>query len=94
MNDSEIVELIGKVPENFIINLNQGWNLIGYPSLEEKNVSIIFKDINNSLINVLSYKNNIWYSYSPFKINNTLETMKPGFGYWVNANENTSLEVS
>ena len=79
------------LPINF--NLNQGYNLIGYPSLEE-NVSIVFNDINDSLINVLSYENNSWYSYSPLKINNNLEIIKPGFGYFVNVNESVSLVVS
>lgn len=59
--------------------------MIGYPSLDEKNVSIVFSDINASLVNVLSYENNTWYSYSPLKNNqlNSLKTIKPGYGYWV-----------
>ena len=59
-------------------------------SFEEKNISIIFKNINDSLVNVFSYENNSWYSYSPFKTNekNSLKIMKPGLGYLINVNNN------
>lgn len=83
-NDILVVE--GLSPENTLINLNNGLNLIGYPSLTEKNVGLVFNNINDSLNNVLSYENGLWYSYNPKKSNNSLETMKPGYGYWVDIN--------
>ena len=93
MLDNDTLVVNGIVPTDMLIGLNQGYNLIGYPSLNETNIDNIFGDINDSLINVFSYENNIWYSYSPLKINNNLEIMKPGFGYWVKVNESTSLVV-
>ena len=68
--------------------------MVGHPSINENNVNVIFNDINNSLKNVYSYENNTWYSYSPSKNNNNLEVMKPGYGYFVNVNESTTLEIS
>ena len=88
-NDTLVIN--GTIPSNVLIDLKQGYNLIGYPSLEEKNISIITNNINNSLNNVLSYENGTWFSYSPSKNNelNELNIMKPGFGYWVNLKNNT-----
>ncbi len=80
--------------ENSLMNLYEGWNLIGYPSLSEQNIEFVFEDINESLINVLYYNNNSWLSYFPSKSSNTLEIMKPGHAYWVNVNESVSLEIS
>ena len=93
-NDSLIID--GTVPETTTFTLNPGWNLISYPSLSEKNVSVVFNQINSSLNNVLSYENNNWLSYSPLKNEflNTLKKVKPGFGYWVDVNGNVSLVIS
>lgn len=48
----------GTATDNISYNLKQGRSLISYPLLNEKNVSIIFNDINASLFNALSYENN------------------------------------
>ena len=94
MDNDDNLSVEGYKPENTLISLNDGLNLIGYPSLEEKDISIVLNDITNSLNNVLSYENNNYYSYSPLKQNNALEIIKPGFGYFVNVNESTSLLIS
>ncbi len=80
----------GTLPVNPVFNLEQGYTLIGYPSLNESNVSYIFKNVSDDLINVLGYENNGWKSYSPLKNKslNTLKIIKPGHGYWVNLNNN------
>ncbi|MBU0628027.1 MAG: hypothetical protein KKC75_02470 [Nanoarchaeota archaeon] len=64
------------------ISLEQGWNLIGYPSLNTSNVTDFFKDAN--ITTVFSY-NGSWLSYNPSRNDslNTLKQMKPGYGYWV-----------
>ena len=85
--------MIGTEIENITIDLNKGWNLIGYPSLTEQNANVVLAGINDSLINVLGYENK-WLSYSPFKSENSLKTLKPGFGYWVNVNNNVTLQIS
>lgn len=59
------------------IQLNNGWNLVGYPYLQEKNVSELFE--NNT---VYSY-NISWSSYIPNRTFNSLQTLNPGYGYWV-----------
>jgi YD repeat-containing protein len=92
-SDDGIIELRG-ITDNQPINLYEGRNLIGYPSLSEKSVDVVFNDINNSLINVLNYENDKWYSYSPLKSQNSLEIMKSGYGYWIDVNESTTLIIS
>jgi len=69
------------------IDLNQGWNLVGYPSLVGRNTS----DVYNS--SVYSY-NGSWNSYSPWKTGNSLDMIRPGFGFWVFSDENLSLGIS
>lgn len=60
------------------IPTKQGWNLIGYPNLNQTHISLT--NINQS--NIYSY-NGSWQTYSPNRNTNPLEILKPGFGYWV-----------
>jgi subtilisin family serine protease len=55
-------------------SLNPGWNLVGYPYLKEYNIS--------GNMAVFSY-NGTWSTYIPNKTQNSLQTLKPGFGYFV-----------
>lgn len=72
----------GLTPENTSINLSKGWNLIGYPYLEKKNISELFDNVT-----VFTYNNSKWYSYDSNKPSylNTLTKFSQGYGYWVNA---------
>ncbi|MBU1945733.1 MAG: right-handed parallel beta-helix repeat-containing protein, partial [Nanoarchaeota archaeon] len=44
--NSQTIEIEGTKFNNLALNLNQGWNLIGYPILNQTNISEFFKDIN------------------------------------------------
>lgn len=81
INESLNLTLIGTEVEDKTINLNEGWNLIGYPYLNE--IGINNSDLKNYTIFV--YINNSWMSYNPNRINslNTLTRFIPGYGYWV-----------
>jgi len=61
------------------IELNNGWNLVGYPSLSEMNVD----ESELEDYNIFAYINNSWLSYVPSRSFNSLENLKPGYGYWV-----------
>ncbi len=78
-NDS-IFSVNGFRPENPSINNKKGWNLIGYPYLEETNISQILENVT-----VLTYNNSQWYSYHSNRPSylDTLYKFTPGFGYWV-----------
>ncbi|MBU1005929.1 MAG: thrombospondin type 3 repeat-containing protein [Nanoarchaeota archaeon] len=84
--ESQTLEIEGNEFNKTSISLNQGRNLIGYPSLNTSNVTDFFRDIN--ITNVFAY-NGTWLSYNPSRNDslNTLKQMKPGYGYWVNAKQ-------
>ena len=71
------------------LTLNNGWNLISYPSLTKKPVNETF---NVGFTNILTYENNSWLSYSPAKPStlNTLVNMAPGYGYWVKLSQDAN----
>ena len=78
VNESINLTLIGTEVVDKNIELNDGWNLIGYPYLEEKNISKLFGNVT-----VYSYNNSQWYSYNPANSLNTLNSFKPSYGYWI-----------
>ena len=95
MDNSDSLEINGTIMNGAVVDLAQGWNLIGYPSLEEENLTIAFTDIMSNLELVFAWKEGIWESYSTARPGflNTLTTMKPGYGYWVKVNQNMSLTI-
>jgi len=79
INESFNLTLIGNEIEDKSISLNEGWNLVGYPSVDE--ISIDESELKNH--SVFTYINNSWSSYVLGRTFNSLNTLKPGFGYWV-----------
>jgi len=78
MNKSDNLTVQGfEVPPGSVW-LYPGWNLVGFPYLEQKNI----KDLVASGRVILSY-NKSWSSYIPNRTLNSLEILKPGFGYWI-----------
>lgn len=78
------------IPEKEIIyNLKKGWNLIGYISKEENDIGAALWNVDYK--RVLGYINNSWLSNDKNKpdVLNTLKTLKPGYGYWVETDNNT-----
>ncbi len=74
------------------IQLHPGWNLIGYPSFDTKNVSNIF---NNNITEIWRFNssNKNWYYYkSP--TDHTFTLMLPYFGYWVRSNTSTKITIT
>ncbi len=78
VSENVTLNISGKEFENTDIPLVQGWNLIGHPYLEEKDISELFDNTN-----VYAY-NGSWSSYIPNRSFNSLQTLKSGYGYWVN----------
>ncbi|MBD3164116.1 DUF333 domain-containing protein [Candidatus Woesearchaeota archaeon] len=62
-----------------LIPLNVGWNLVGHPYLEAKNVTDFYSD------KMVYEYNNGWSSYVANRTGNSLKVLKPGSGYWVKA---------
>ncbi len=72
-------------PEKTTIQLQQGWNLVGYPCTNPQPVETALADIIPSVEKV----KNIFLSYDPSapEIFNTLSHMQPGEGYWIKVNQ-------
>ncbi|MCR9053269.1 MAG: hypothetical protein ACE362_24360 [Phaeodactylibacter xiamenensis] len=72
-------------PTTTVIQLEEGWNLIGYTASEPQGVEEAFA----SIISILEKVKDINESYDP-NIDpafNTLETIQPGKGYWVRVSQ-------
>lgn len=96
-NETSITIAAEDFPDGFIrIPLNRGWNLVGYHPTVEYEIEDILAPIMNDIDIVYEYdgQKDQWRSYSPNSppYANTLQTMKPGKGYWIKAKRSTSLD--
>ena len=82
----------GRLITQLIYNLKNDWNLISYPSLTEQPVTTALADVNETYTTMFAFINGTWISYSPEKPSfmNSLEIMKPGYGYWIKANQDVT----
>jgi hypothetical protein len=87
MKNAYNLSVVGAIPESSDITLYEGWNLVGYPSLETRN-------LNNALSGITWQAVQYYDAFDvsdPWKHNSTskpdnlndLKTMEPGRGYWV-----------
>ena len=78
----------------FEIPLYKKWNLISVPfALANESISEVFKNISDKIVSVWTYDNGNWYVWIP-SLGGTLTEIKPGWGYWVIAKEDTKLLIS
>ena len=79
-------EIEGEVPAGVSIAVKEGWNLLGYP----KENGVALADELNSLDSTLLQIKNLTDSYDPQlpEFLNTLTTMTPGLGYWLQVGQN------
>jgi len=88
--DSEMFKVEG---EEFTIDLYKKWNLISIPfNLISNNIEEVFEQVSEKVEAVWAYKDGEWYVYSP-EGPSTLETIDPGYGYWVKTNAAAELTV-
>ena len=88
--ENQTIPINGMKFDSLNNSLKKGWNLIGYPRLDEINVSTIFADLN---ITVVFAYNGSWSSYVPNRTLNSLTKMKSGYGYWIKTNENATVII-
>lgn len=77
---NQLLIIEGTKFDSLNLPLKKGSNLIGYPSLDEKAISDLFKNVT-----VYTYNSSKWYSYDSNRQPqlNTLNKFTPGHGYWV-----------
>jgi hypothetical protein len=83
--------------ENTNIALKRGWNLVGYPSDNIKNISDAISTIENEYVHVYSYQqvnNNKEWLYHTKNEGGTLEYFTPGYAYWIYVTADTTWGVT
>ena len=77
------------------ILLVRGWNLIGYPANDSKEITSALSTISGSytLIWLYNATDNKYYYYNASAGNGTLQEMIPYYGYWINMSKNDDLFV-
>ena len=85
------LDVEGQVPLGASINVKSGWNLVGYPRSSGEAVPSELTSLGNTVVQIKdldkSYKP-IWPSFL-----NTLRTMTPGSGYWLNVDTDGTWEL-
>ncbi|MEA3432555.1 MAG: hypothetical protein U9R01_07810, partial [candidate division WOR-3 bacterium] len=71
------------------IDLNSGWNLVGYNSTTSLPVAdALVASIAAKYVSVWAFIDGAWKVYDPVNPGlSDLTTMEPGYGYWINATE-------
>ncbi len=99
MTQAGTLTVEGETPTTTSIPLYTGWNLVGYPAGAARPVPEALASIAGKYTLVFEYDasapNAPWRSYSPQvpDFANTLQAMRPGFGYWVKATQDCTLTV-
>jgi parallel beta-helix repeat protein len=81
--------IAGTIPKTTAILLKEGWNLVGYPSFIERNVS--------EALSGIAYERIEGYSPSPpeyLGIYSGDDMMRSGYGYWIKISSDTLWTVS
>ncbi len=96
MNEQGMYYKEGYAYHNTQIQLYTGWNFIGYPTDEIRNVTDVLAQIEGKYTRVETYRtiavNGEWLLYMPGAEGN-LTVMIPMEGYWILMNESASLVV-
>lgn len=83
-----------KISLPLVVALNNGWNIISYPLQTEQNGLLILQDLINDgkLVKLQDERGNaIEYLPEPIGWVNNIGNFKPGEGYYIKVNSNTSL---
>jgi hypothetical protein len=86
--DAELTLYASECPP-FALSLRKGWNLVGYPSLQARDIGDALASLGDALELAWGYDGrdaeNPWRSYATTAApwSNRLLTMEPGRGYWL-----------
>jgi len=94
MLNPDILTITGSFNPVTNIPLNPGWNLIGYPSFETRNITDVLVGLDYN--SVFMYENGSWKSFSPDKpaFLNSLTEFRPDYGYWIKMNSYAVLTIT
>jgi hypothetical protein len=87
LNKSDFFITVGRVPNITNISLSSGWNLVGYPSFENRFLGDALSGLNWERVECYCSDTiwDLWKVNSTAKPNqlNDLDMMAPGIGYWI-----------
>jgi hypothetical protein len=87
MSESATLTVSGSTPSNSM-EISTGWNLVGYNSDTSQSVANALASIEGQYISVWAYIDEAWKVYDPENPGfSDLNTIEPGYGYWINASE-------
>jgi hypothetical protein len=87
MDESATLDISGTSPSHSIA-ISTGWNLVGYNSETSYAVDLALASIEGKYISVWAYIDGGWLVYDPENPGfSDLLLMEPGYGYWINAEE-------
>ncbi|MEE8402345.1 MAG: LamG-like jellyroll fold domain-containing protein, partial [Candidatus Hydrothermarchaeaceae archaeon] len=89
MSEPATLTVSGTVPSVTTMNVIEGWNLMGFPSLTVQNLTIVLSPISYNV--VFEYRGG-WKKSTSTRV--PLTDMSPGYGYWINATADGSYNVS
>ena len=95
MDEPATLVVQGTVPESTAILLRGGkWNLVGYSSLIDRRAEDCMSSVADSINSVWEYNPTTgWAVYVPGGPSNLI-FMRPGYGYWIKANEDCTWDIS
>lgn len=100
MTAADTLTVSGTTPSTTDIPLCEGWNLVGYPSTQVRTVPDALASISGAYDLVYGYEAadtaDPWASHNPNSppFANDLTEMGPGWGYWIDANQDATWTVN
>ena len=91
---TDLIELSGSSTE-YEITFSKGWNLFSIPStLSDPSIELFLSEIINSTESIWTYDTE-WEVYRPDTPElNSLTTLTPGYGYWLNYTNDNAVTLS
>jgi len=99
MTITDTLVMTSTVPVSSTIPLCTGWNLVGYPSAHERPIVEALESISGTYTILFAFDatdtDQPWKKYDPNgpPFANTLEVMKPGWGYWIKVDQDVEWRI-
>lgn len=99
MTLTDTLVMTSTVPVSTTIPLCTGWNLVGYPSAHQRPIAEALNSISGTYTILFAHDatdpDQPWKTYDPNvpPFANTLEVMKPEWGYWIHVNQDVQWTI-
>jgi len=93
MTEDATLDVSGSLPSTSIA-LKQGWNLVGFSLTKSTDITTVLSGISGNYSIVwgdYDTTTSTWKSYNPAKPKNSLDSLSPGYGYWIKMDSDATL---